>query len=311
MTSLPAATSELPRTQHGPHDLRQLFRAVGRFSGQRALNSDPIERTEQDVPVEMLEEARVPVTGAPLEVSAFVDGVQASLVVAFRAHRPVYLSYTAAGAVGLRAKPLGLRERLEIVCSGLDREWVEGLGSSVPIHELAAEQPQEIEREAIALLGATRDLLERDLVGEFCASRSGVVVLDGSLAARPHDSCLVGVVKTVRRRYLADEGAILYGMPAGWRSPIFKIPAGSAGAALDRYSCYVRLHSAEHQGWSFGLIRLESHDPDLLEPLAARCLKERQSAGGGDARWDRHLQSVRAVEDFLRARRPEVFSLAR
>jgi hypothetical protein len=131
-------------------------------------------------------------------------------------------------------------------------------------------------------------------------------VVDGSLVARPIRDRVVGVVKTTNRRYLPDE-SVLWGLPAGWRSPRFKIPEGSQNVGAPRYSCYLRLHDASRQAWNFGLIRLETFDLDLLEPLCALALEERQPAGSLDRRYDRHLAGVRAVEDLLRARRPSIF----
>ncbi len=91
-------------------------------------------------------------------------------------------------------------------------------------------------------------------------------------------------------------------------SPRFLMPAGSQGVTVPRYSCYVRLHDASRMAWNFGLVRLEAFKPELLDPLCALALLERQPAGSHDRRFDRHLSGVRAVEDLLRARRPTVFS---
>lgn len=290
------------------HDLRQFFRAVGSFGGQRALLSTPEERTDTDVPVDVLDADPVKVTAQAMVPAGFVDGVQASLCVTYRAHRPVFLSYTAAGAVGAGAKPLGLLENLVVVCSAKDREWVEDLGSTIPINELAAESPPDVEREAHQLLGGSREKLERALIEDLDSHGLRPLVVDGNLVARPFSTGLLGVVKSTRRRYLPDE-RVLFGLRAGWRSPRFRIPAGSNGHANDRYSCYLRLHDASHQAWNFGMVRLETYDADQLDPLAARCLLERQGAASGDARWDRHLASVAAVEEFLRARRPTVYGM--
>lgn len=310
---LPAMTSPSPSPSAvpgsaGTYDLRSFFRAVGKFSGERALHTEPFEREEPDVPAELLDDQNVKITADPLPIAAFVDGIQASLLVTHRAHRPVYLSYVAAGAVARGAKPLGLQEKLTIVCSTVDREWVDTLATSIPTEELACEAPPDVEKTALQVLRHDRDALEQNLVTELAQRTEGHLILDGSLLFRPYDLRLLGVVKTTRRKYLADESC-LFGMPAGWRSPRFKIPAGSGGGGVDRYSTYLRLFDASSRAWNFGLIRLEAYDPDLLDGLAAACLKERQSAAGGDARFDRHLSSVRACEEFLRSRRPSVFHL--
>ena len=279
---------------------------MGRFTGQRALLSSPLERSGTDVPVDVLDPDPVEVTTDPLVPAGFVDGVQASLCVTYRAHRPVFLSYTAAGAVGDKATPLGLVEELVVVCSTLDRTWVDDLGSTIPVLEVAETTPPDVERAAHHHLGGARERQERALVNDLTSRHVTPLVVDGGLIGRDYNKDLMGVVKSTGRRYLPDE-SVLFALPPGWRSPRFRIPAGSSNQRHDRFSCYLRLHSAAHQAWNFGLIRLETFDAAHLDPLAARALLERQAAASGDARWDRHLASVAAVESFLRARRPAVY----
>lgn len=292
----------------GTHDLRSFFRAVGRFSGQRALQSAPPERVDADHPVEMLEHLTARVVADPLEVAAWCDGIQASLVVTHREHRPVYLSYVAAGAVADWGRPVAVDERLEVVCSEADEEWVDSVRATIPSRILSVTSPPEVEGAAVAALGAGREAAERRLAEEQI-TRPGVVAVDGGLVGRPSRAPdrLVGYVKSAQRRYLPDE-SVLYGLAPGWRSPMFRIPAG-AGSAKARYSAYVRLHDASHAGWAHGLIRVETFSKDLIGPAAARALAERQSAASGDGRWDRHLGPIRACEEFLRARRPSVYTL--
>lgn len=308
MTDAPTIRDNDPSTTTGTaqHDLRTLFRAIGSFSGLKAsASAEP--RSRCDVPVDLLETRAVRVDGDALEVSGFVDGIQSSLVVTHREHRPVHLNYTAAGAVDRSARPIGMVERLDLVVGERDLEWARSLGSTVPISVLADADPAETERFAVAGLAGAREQLERLLVDQLL-TRPGRLVLDGSLLARPNDPRLVGVVKTTRRRYLEDE-SVLWGLAAGWRSPAFRIPAGSQSYPSDRYSCYLRLFDASNGAWDHGLIRLETLEQDLLGPLAVLCLQERQHVRSGDPRGDRHLRPVRLCEEILRARRPAVFTL--
>lgn len=295
-------------TQESPVDLREFFRSVGSFHGGRALGTEPSHRTEPDVPVQNLDEHPLRIDTPALDIAGFVDGVQAALTVTWRSHRPVYLAYTAAGCVGEQARLIDVRERLEIICSDEDRPWVESLGASIPVAALAVGEPDGIERAALARLGSVREEHERNLVTDILAGLDKPVVVDGSLIARPADARICAVAKTTRRKWLADE-RVLWSLPQGWRSPRFMIPAGSQGVPVDRYSCYVRLFDATQRGWDFGLVRLESFDPELLEPLAALALAERQNPRAGDPRADRHLAGVRACEQVLKARRPVVFDL--
>jgi hypothetical protein len=297
----------------GQHDLRQLFRAVGRFSGTAALTSSPPDRTDIDGEIELLDEPSAPVEAEPAAAAAYIDGIQASLVVTHREHRPVFLSYVGAGAVDAQRRGLTVEEKLELVCSHLDREWVDGLGSSVPVDEHACELPPDVERAALQALGGQRAHLEQVVCDRVLAATDpasggagGLVVVDGALGLRSYDARLAGVIKTHGAKYLPDE-RVLYGLPQGWRSPRFRLPAGVAGGRTERFSCYLRLFDASHHAWAYGLIRIETHRLEELEPFAARCLRERQPSGSRDARGDRHLAPIRACEDLLRSRRPQVY----
>lgn len=297
-------TSSFP-PEH-PIDLREFFHALGSYSPARALTEAPAIRSECDVPVEMIDTDPALVTAEPLVAKGFVDGVQAALCVTYRGHRPVYLTYVAAGAGSSDGRLLAVKERLELIHSRLDTEWVASVASGIPTVELDETRPDELASAAIAVLGGDRETMERSLVESLVDAADSHLVVDGSLVGRPSRRQLLGVVKTTMRRYLPDE-SVLWGLPAGWRSPRFRIPAGSQGVHVPRYSCYLRLHDASRQAWNFALIRLETFDLDLLEPLCALAISERQPAGSRDRRYDRHLSGVRAVEDLLRARRPAVF----
>lgn len=296
------------------YDLRSFFRTVGAPAAGAALMSEPVERADMTGSTEMVDDNRAKVDGPPLAVQGFIDGVQSSVVVSHREHRPIYLTWQAAGAVGAQGRLLGLKERLTLVCSTADRAWVDGVNTMdnpLPVQELPPTLPFDLERAAYATVGDWRDRLERALVEELVDAGTGPLVVDGSLRDRPHHPALHAVVKDVTStRYLPDEQQ-LFGLPAGWRSPIFKLaPGGRSGGPVERYSCYVRLHDARHRGWAHGLIRIEAFSPESLEPLAALAMAERQGPLSGDGRWDRHLGSVAITEKVLRSRRPVVFDFA-
>jgi hypothetical protein len=290
--------------QEQPYDLRSLFKAVGRVGGRGGENA-AVERVDSAEEIAVIDEHPLEVTCEPLAVSGFVDGIQASMHLTHIDRRPVCLYYVAAGALGDGAKPLMLVEKLRIQCAEQDTEWVEGLGSNIPLEIIPAMAPPEMENLAQQNIGRSRDAAERLVVENMVAADlEGVVVVDGSLLTRPRSNKLVGVVKTTRSRYLGDE-TVVFDLRKGWRSPRFSIGTGNS----TRYSCYVQLIEKSDGAWNLGLIRLESFDIDLLEPMAARCLRETQTASSGDPRWDRHLGSVAAVEHFLKARKPAPFSM--
>lgn len=300
------ATSTATGSRETAHDLRGLFRAIGSVDITRGSTSvEP--RTGCDVPVEVLEGGPVRLSGEPLTVDGYVDGVQASLVLTHREHRPVHLNYTASAAVDRHSRPLAVRERLDLVVGERDLEWARTLDCTVPITVLPDSDPGETQRLAVEGLAGSRERLERALVDELLG-RGNSLLLDGSLVARPADPRLVGVVKTTRRRYLPDE-TMLYDLRAGWRSPAFRIPAGSNAYPADRYSCYVRLFDASARAWDHGLIRIEALDPSVLQPLGVLTMELRQPGRNDDPRGDRHLLPIRRCEELLRARRPAVFDL--
>lgn len=294
------------------YDLRAFFRAVGGVQVSRALAANPEVRTDTTSDVELID-PNIPhqISADPLEVAGWVDGIQAGLCITYRHHRPVYLVYVAAAALRSWGAPVGVREELRLYCSPADREWADEVGAAaggdgIPIVELDAIYPPDVETAAHHEMAERRAALERHLVDELAHAGNIPLVVDGDLRARGARDGIVGVAKTMRTRFLPDE-KVLYGMAGGWRSPRFRI--AGAGKIPDRYSCYLRLNNATNASWSFGLVRLEAYDADLLDPLAATCLTQRQGPASGDGRWDRHLQIVRGVEEYLRARRPPVFSL--
>lgn len=288
-------------------DLDRLVGAVGNFAGQAVpLTSD--ERPEPEDPAELLDTSPLKVVAEPIGVGAWVDGVQNSLSLTYRDHRPVRLQYYAAGGVDGGGDPLDLRTRLEIACSQVDVEWLESL--QVPLPDIVAvDDDVDLPRLGKAMadeLGVRRNLLEREVITSLLGDTSGAIMIDGAVTDHVPNERLMGVIKTVGTRWLADERP-LWSLPSGWRSPRFRLKA--RGPSPERFSCYLRLASADHGPWHQSLIRLESFDPDLLDPLAARCLANVQDRVSGDARWDRHLGPIADVERVLRAHRPALFQL--
>lgn len=309
-------------------DLRTFFKSVGSVVGGPLSDSSARLMCEEEI--EVLDSGSFKIDCEPVLVAGGVDGIQSQMVVCFREHRPVILSYSAAGCLSAVGLPLSVREKLQVICSEIDKEWVSGVCGNIPVELVGVGTAPEIERECVGLLSAIRDNLEqvvlRDLfdqvgnplpasvprtpgfevVSEVNAS-GGAFIVDGALGSRPEDLRLIGIVKSVGKRYLKDESDV-FALKSGYRSARFFIKAGVAGR-VGRYSCYLRLHPASGLGWSHGLIRVEAFNPELLDAACAFALRNRQFSAAVDARWDRHLQIIRGVEDFLRARRPVVFSL--
>lgn len=285
-------------------DLRPFLRAMGGAPTRGAL--DVPEREEPEVPAELLDSASSRVTAAPITKAVFIDGIQSNSVLTYRTHRPVTLVAEAAGAVDEQLKPRHVIENFEVLCAREDFDWVMEHDCPLSVRVVSESlEPTVVERATSADLKNARDGLEILLAADLLdAAEDGErVLVDGHLANRPDDHRLGGIIKSTETRLLSDE-SVLWGLPEGWRSPRFVMPENYGGLSAQRYSCYVRMRPAGDRPWGFGLIRVESYDPDQLDELAATALAFRQPAGTHDARGDRHVAPVAMVEKWLRARRP-------
>lgn len=293
-------------TSQNPVDLRALLNDFDAAYLPAASSEGPRDTVKAEVT--LIDDAPSRVTASPASPSCFIDGIQASMTLAWRESRPVALHYAGAGA-SLNGNLLHSMEELVLVCSEKDELFVSTrLNQDVPLRAVTGETPTEVVLNVLSVLPGLRETLERDLSSKVLGDSSlgeGLVVCDGSIVGRPTDPRVVGVVKTTRSRYLQDE-SVLWSLPRHWRSQRFTIPAG-AGGPVERHSCYLRLHDASHRPWDFALVRLEAFDPDILDALCALAIADSQDGSRPDSRWDRHLRNVRATEDLMRARRPALF----
>lgn len=299
-----AAWSGSDGGDNAPIDLKAFFRYLGRVGVSSGAESAVEEREEPIEPAELIDTHPLNIRDvSPLKVDGFVDGIQATMAVAYREHRGVFLQHVAAGCLDDKARILRVSESLTVVCAAEEKEWVEASGAGIPVEVVEATDPSGVWRRAHEIVASKREAEERAVAAAMLAGGCGFLVVDGSIMARNSDRRLIGVVKSHRRRYLADE-TILYGLAPGWRSPRFKLEEGSH----TRYSAYLRMFDASQYAWDFGLVRIETNDADLIDAACAMALRYR-GAPGGDSRWDRHLAPVINVEKVLRARRPSVFSI--
>jgi hypothetical protein len=237
----------------------------------------------------------------PLPVIGFADGVQSQFTLRHVAHRPVSIVWAAAGAVDNAATLLEFRQRLELVASAADGNFLAGLSRAaggLPFHLVEDLTPWGVAVATQRLVDEWRREVESDVVATVPISEARFLMVDGSIRRHSRDG-VVGVIKSVDTQYLADESAL----PdrAGWRSAVFSLPATTT-AERDVVSAYLRLHDAPGStSWSHGLIRLEAHDPETLDRACALALRHRQSAGSGDPRWATHLEGMHMAEEVLKA----------
>jgi hypothetical protein len=253
--------------------------------------------------------------GAPVPwpgVVAFLDGTQRYEVMAYAGASPVVVAEIAAAVLERRDRQLHVaqvaRRRLVIARPGvLDQlaPAIEGHtavalpdeGPAHPVHDFLLARRE---------VDAARGRLEVELGHRYRSVSDAWLIIDGSLAESPQwaaDPRMLGIAKSHATLPFADRELEEYlRLPAGTRSPVFE-PAGNEVAPV--YSWALRLWPWEGKDLLHGLIRVEA--APIIEtlanadPISRWLLAERAPVSTPDARWDRLLYGIRAVEEYLRA----------
>lgn len=239
----------------------------------------------------------------PVQVGAWLDGVQHQRTLAMVHHRPIIGQYVAVAAIDADFNPLQTRTTVRVVCSEVDAERLrEAIGSEYII-TVADGDETVIATGATSLIKQTRHDLEREVSHEVVKMVDELVVVDGPLTGHPQQAHVAGVVKSHPCAYLTPEVHLhnLHGEQA--TDPPFEILT-EAGDPTDRHATYLRLHDHSKTGVLHGLVRLETRDPTLNLALAATCLRHRQWSARDDRRWSVHLEPIAWAESVARARLP-------
>ena len=148
-----------------------------------------------------------------------------------------------------------------------------------------------------------RDALEIEVAAQH-ADGETLVVVDGPLHGRGHLKAAIGFIKSHRVEYLRDAPlrAVLTGLEAGERTPLFEIDTG-----WTRWSWYLRLPGVGNEGWA-GMVRCEASNELAVD--AAAELADRATAAVGrfasspikDPRAPQNLVPVGGLERLLRHR---------
>jgi|SaaInlStandDraft_1057018.scaffolds.fasta_scaffold10272_4 hypothetical protein len=287
-------------------DVRQIIASIGGLPPGGAESA--VDLRDCTAEVTMLEKDDVEIVNEPAAVSGWIDGVEASLPLTWVSQRMLLLSWVAAGSATTSGVGGHVDQTMWIGCSFEDAAVANSIAYGAEVMTVNETDPIGVRLALRKQLGDERELAERAVCSKLLKEdeQEGLIICDGPIVARTNSERVCGVVKSHATQYFEDNRQ-LYGLRPGWRSPAFEIK--SKGKA--RYSCYVRLQDAETKWWDFGLVRLETFNPKVLDGLAAVVLRERQVLGSKDGRWDRHLATVRYVEDWLRQIRPTVFSAHR
>ena len=136
------------------------------------------------------------------------------------------------------------------------------------------------------------------------AAQAPLMVLDGLLWGREDVTNAIGFVKSHRRRYLDDEHqAVVHGLPAGTRSPVFLVST----AIRSWFSWYLRLPGGAGHPMA-GMVRceasnaLEVADAIGLADLSCAALPRFASEAHRDPRAPQNLYPIGGLERDLRHR---------
>ena len=259
--------------------------------------------------------------------SAFLDGTQASRVLAYADGVPV-IHGTVAAVIRVRrnrrlttwGRPVVLH-RLYVPVRRLSAAWREALEAlPVPLVDTSdnapgapelTDHPFALRDSAIHRVQKDREAAERELAERWCALEKGALFIDGGISGSERvavSTCTVGVVKSHRTLYAEGEalGTILR-LRLGERSSVFRITSPKRTTVS---SWYLRLRDPAGHDPMWGLVRVEIAQPTRLdEPaigeradeISRWIFAEITPLALPDARWDKMVYGVRDCEEFLRA----------
>jgi hypothetical protein len=327
--------------------LRALRPIVGVSTGgsgtpslERQVDRSEPPRIADCVPLEP-SGARALAASATPQVSAFLDGVQRSQLVAHIGVAPIIVAQVAAavreradrslrswGAPRLQRIVLCPRRHLDealwerLSATGwplLDTSDESDAGGKGADDQVAL-HPHALRARAMELVAQSRETLERQLAASWCASETRWLWIDGGIAgnlAVSAESPAFGVVKSHNTLY-GDAAAIraTLALREGERSPSFLVGHRARRAVA---SWYLRLHAATSADPLFGLVRVEiAPPPELLDAapystaehhaffarvdqLSQGILHERAPISLPDGRWSTLTYGVYACEQYLQA----------
>ncbi|CAN5711990.1 hypothetical protein BH23CHL5_BH23CHL5_20850 [soil metagenome] len=269
----------------------------------------------------------VPKTATSSLLSYFLDGSQQTLPGYHSAAMPIMASVTSAAilerhsAADFRIVPgrISLRKCWIVpLASGHDDvdAFIARVGSSgtKAVDPLAELGPTEysntllnyaaIEQRALIASRHQRVEQELDLLETWPMISGGSdrwIVVDGAL--RQPVRRALGLVKSFTRQYVSGALASqLFQMPGGFRSPAFLV---EDKWRTGRYTVwYVRLWDATGRDPRYGLVRLETAEPDLssewIDQLSRWVLAERLPRATNDSRWPTLLYPIYVLEQILK-----------
>lgn len=325
-----------------PVDVRALKRALRVSLPDVETASDEAPSLEaSDLPIEpphtraceVIEGARferVLVEGPPVVgFTAFLDGIQASRVLAYDGAMPIVFGHAAA-AIRVRIdrrlrswgepKESGAIYAPVALLSSAVRGALDAVGIPV-IDTLRGDEPPagevphplQLLRSAVHAVQRDREGVERDCAEAWCATESSPLFVDGGLPRGDQASgspWCVGVVKSHHTLYATGDALrVISSLGVGERSTAFRIEPTWGPAVA---SWYLRVRRASGRDPLWGLVRVEvalesgrgngRELADRASTVSTWILAERAPLALPDGRWDRMAYGIRDCETFLRAR---------
>ena len=256
--------------------------------------------------------------------AAFLDGTQASHVVAYADGAPLVLGTIAAVVRQRRNRRLTtwqrpIVERRLYACvrmlapeqrRALDSLEVEVVDTT-PISGDPSVHPFTLRDEAVHRVQENRERAEQRLAEAWCTHEHEPLFIDGGISGSEKvavSDCTVGVVKSHRTLYAeGDALQTIYRLRRAERSSVFRI---TSPKRVPVASWYLRLRDATGHDPMWGLVRVEIALPALTDSAALGhradevsrwILAEVTPLALPDARWDKMVYGIRDCEEFLRA----------
>ena len=265
------------------------------------------------------------VFGDPIvRFAAFLDGTQASHVVAYVDGTPLVLGMVAA-VIRLRRnrrmatwqRPL-VERRLYACLRALSPDQRRALDildidliDTTPTSGDAAVHPFALRDEAVHRVQEHREAAEQILAERWCNHEHEPLFIDGGISGSEKvaiSDCTVGVVKSHRTLYAeGDALQTIFHLHRGERSSVFRV---TSPKRIPVASWYLRLRDAAGHDPMWGLVRVEVALPARAEmstigtradEVSRWILAEASPLAMPDARWDKMVYGIRDCEEFLRA----------
>ncbi len=295
---------------------------AGGLELQRDASADPPRLVDAELRESRRLEVRAVPDGEAARVDAFLDGRQASQVVAHAGLVPLVHGHVGAVIRARHDRTLSTWRASQTTAIYLPRTVVAPdvwarcaeVTEVVDTSRDAADGPQHplawADR-AYHQVQAAREALEHALAAEWVATQDGLLYVDGGIGKDDRVATspkVVGVIKSHRTLYVAgDAVGLLASLRAGERTTAFAITSPRRTTVL---SWYLRLRDPDGREPLFGLVRLEVATREgaavgeltaHLDAISRGVLAERAPVALPDRRWAVMSYGIRDCEEYLRA----------